>query len=266
LKPRRHELLQSLPKDWLETMRYGIDCPPTFAHAPKTCKEYWRLIRVFTERWHGYPPLSDVGQLPQQLYDIEARFGRKLSWSVREWVAFADDLKHSTKFHDIQRGFFQPLEQIHESAISLLHEGAYYWAVRHQDMNLIDPPVYTYLQNPQTYVVFENRRAVETVSEFALDRVLTKVYATGGGGFEAAVKNRNEVVRQLQAVLPHQFSFGEVEIFEGDNILAQLRPRSDLIDLQVEVLKSVPRESIPGFLWEYSRTTTALHGVFLPDD
>jgi uncharacterized protein (TIGR02996 family) len=84
LKPRRHELREKSDKGWLEAMRYGTDCPPTFRHAPKTCKEYWRLIRVFTERWHGYPQIPDVGGLPQQVYDIEARLGRKLATSVRE--------------------------------------------------------------------------------------------------------------------------------------------------------------------------------------
>jgi hypothetical protein len=153
------------------------------------------------------------------------------------------------------------LEQVHESAISLLHDGAYYWAVRHEDMNLIDPPVYTYLQN-----LFENRRAVDSVSTFALDRVLIKVYAMGGGGFEAGVTDRHELVRQLKSVFPHHLSVGKAEVFEGDNILAQLRLRADVIDLQVEVLNPVSRELIPSFLWEYSRTTTARHGMFLADE
>src|SRR5262245_19322229 len=49
LKPRRNELRQESTDNWLESMRYGTDCQPVFRHVPNGWREWWRLIREYTE-------------------------------------------------------------------------------------------------------------------------------------------------------------------------------------------------------------------------
>src|SRR5437763_13763644 len=60
LKPRRAALRQACETTWLARLRYGTDYEPTFADFPAGWRERWRLLREFTERWHGVA-LPDVG-------------------------------------------------------------------------------------------------------------------------------------------------------------------------------------------------------------
>ena len=92
LKSRRYDLHQRLPKAWLEAMRYGTDCPPTFAHVPSNWQDWWRAIRVFAERWHRLHSLPDVGGRTTEIQETETRLGRQLPPSLKEWVAFAHAL------------------------------------------------------------------------------------------------------------------------------------------------------------------------------
>src|SRR5947209_2954196 len=87
-----------LHADWLEAMRYGMDCQPLFGHGiPRGWKKRWRLIREFVERWHGLP-LGDVGGRAGEVREVEARLGRTLPPSLREWVAFAHDVRQSPDY------------------------------------------------------------------------------------------------------------------------------------------------------------------------
>jgi uncharacterized protein (TIGR02996 family) len=64
LKPRRNELRAKAGAHWCERMRYGTECEPVFRHGiPDGWRDRWRLIREFTERWHGIP-MPDVGGRP----------------------------------------------------------------------------------------------------------------------------------------------------------------------------------------------------------
>ncbi len=79
LKPRRNELRERAPEEWLEAMRYGTECLPLFAHGiPEGWKERWHLIREFTERWHKLP-LGDVGGRAEEIRLAETRLGRSVS-------------------------------------------------------------------------------------------------------------------------------------------------------------------------------------------
>src|SRR5689334_19888781 len=61
LKPRRNALQAGCEAKWLQQLRYGTDYEPVFREIPDGWKERWRLLREFTERWHGIP-VGDVGR------------------------------------------------------------------------------------------------------------------------------------------------------------------------------------------------------------
>src|SRR5262245_13284166 len=62
LKARRNELRPGCPADWLAATGYDSSrYDPLFRDGiPPDWKGRWRLIREFTERWHGIP-MGDVG-------------------------------------------------------------------------------------------------------------------------------------------------------------------------------------------------------------
>src|SRR5204863_8012879 len=64
LKARRNELWLQSPLDWLEATGYdGSYYDPVFRDGvPDGVRERWRLIREFTERWHGIEVPDGGGQ------------------------------------------------------------------------------------------------------------------------------------------------------------------------------------------------------------
>jgi uncharacterized protein (TIGR02996 family) len=271
LKRRRNELRDKAPPDWLEAMRYGTDCLPLFAHGvPDGWTERWRLIREFTDRWHRLR-LGDAGGRGDEIREAEARLGRRLPPSVREWVAFAHDVRRSLDYFDVFRDTYQMKEVEGHSATSLLLqcEGDYHWAIRHEDFALADPPVHGFHWDPvarnETFVPDERNPIAPSVTEFALDYSMEYVLAAGGG-FSTDVADPAGLRSQLTAAFPVSSRFGQVELFEADNILVRLYPShwTAGVRLQVEVATPLPPEKIPALLWDHSHNGGSFYGLFTP--
>jgi uncharacterized protein (TIGR02996 family) len=149
LKPRRNELRQQVPADWLKAMDYAQHCEPLFRGQPfpDNVRDAWRLIREAHERWTG-EPMPDVGGHVDTVAETEKRLGLTLPASVREFVAFAQDL--NTKRPGQGKSFYRDgstLETVPgHPALSLVlqAEGDMHWAVRHADLKAPNPPVYAY--------------------------------------------------------------------------------------------------------------------------
>jgi uncharacterized protein (TIGR02996 family) len=273
LKPRRNELRARAAPDWLEAMHYGTDCRPLFGHGlPEGWKERWRLIREFVERRHRIP-LADVGGRADEVREAEARLGRRLPPSLREWVAFAHDVRTSPHYHNVLRDGYQMRELDGHAAVSLLLqcEGDSHWAVRHADFALPDPPVYGFHwdfenRDENVFVPDENNPVDATVTSFALGYALGYTHAEGGG-FGTDVADAGKLIRDLADTFPVQCRFGETEIFEAENILVLLSPSLWTAGrrIVVEVARPLPREAIPAFFWEYTRNGGSFHGMFTPD-
>src|SRR5262249_17492289 len=91
LGPRRLALRAVCDPAWLAALGYDLG-PLVFRDGvPDGWRERWRLIRAFTERWHGHA-LPDVGGHREEVARIERRVGLPLPPSVREWVAYGHDL------------------------------------------------------------------------------------------------------------------------------------------------------------------------------
>jgi len=271
LKPQRNELRDRAPEEWLETMHYGTDCLPLFAHGiPKGWKERWRLIREFTERWH-HRPLGDVGGRAEEIRQEETGLGRVFPPSIREWVAFAHDVRRSPHDYEVLRDSYQMEELEGHSAVSLLlqGEGDYHWAVRHADFALPDPPVYGFYldyededEEESVFVPEERNPIAAAVTEFVLGYVMDYARAAGGG-FGTEVAQGAKLIRDLKAAFPVQCKLGTTGIFEAENLLVRVRPlqgRSRKY-LNVEIAKPLPREAIPTFLWDCTHNGGAFHGM-----
>lgn len=274
LQPRRRELLESgAPRPWLKTM--GYDSPsPIFAHGvPDGYKERWRLIRAFVERWHGLS-LGDVGGRKNEVRATEKRLGRTLPPSLREWVAFAFDFRKNPDDTCVFRDGYRMTELAGHPAVSLLLqcEGDYHYAVRHQDFELDDPPVYGFLFDydndaPEAaenkFIMDRNHPLTPTLTEFVLQYGMSCTRGKGGG-FGTEVAKPAKLRRDLIAAFDVRAQFGNMELFESDNLLIRLGrsiwTQSDSIN--VEMLKPAPTKTIPEFLWDYTRRGGSFHGAF----
>lgn len=266
LKPRRNELRTQVGAEWCGQMRYGTECEPVFRHGiPDGWRERWRLIREFTERWHRIP-MPDIGGRQAEIAVTETRLGRVLPPSVREWIAVAHDSKstgpprpdgyefRSCVFHDPDR-----MEDVPgQAALSLLlqTEGDYYWAIRHDNLNLSDPPVHGYQWADGNFEPDEERNPLApTVTEFTLDRALTYTYGNSLGDWVTTQRADPAAVRrELAATFPPPTRFGNSDIYEAENLMVYAMPLSGSSDIwfRMMVFKSLAREQMPASLWEHS--------------
>jgi uncharacterized protein (TIGR02996 family) len=282
LKPRWEELCTLAAVDWREALGYG-DWRPVFRHGiPEGLRERWRLIRVFTEVWNHRPSLGDVGRRTAAIQAEEARLGRTLSPSLREWVAYAYDVSGASDAHQVLlvlRDNYQLTELQGHDAVSLLlrGEGDYHWAVRHEHLNLNDPPVYGYGwdgghvsadDDAYTFTLDPRSPLAPGVTAFTLDYALS--YAHGAGGeFWVEVYDRGRVLDDLAAALPTHVRLGEADIFEADNLLVWLPPwwqENRGHRLRVLVARPVPRETLPAFLLECADHGYNRRGMFSSPD
>lgn len=267
LKPRRNELRTQAGAEWCGRMRYGTECEPVFTHGiPDGWAERWRLIREFTERWHRVP-MPDIGGRQNEIAEAEARLGRTLPPSVREWIAFAHDLNPpDAEWLRVIRDAYTMGDVPGHAALSLLlqAEGDCHWAVRHEDMGRTDPPVYGYRGN---FPLFEpgGVPAAESVSDFALGYTLD--YARGEVGQFHTTVRYPERLRWELAAFPAPVRYHSEEIYESNNLRITLSPDlwSQSTRLHVSVTGPMTAEQVPRFLWSFVHDCGMCSGIFGPE-
>jgi len=257
LKPRRNELRTKVGAEWCGRMRYGTECEPVFRHGiPDGWRERWRLIREFTERWHRVP-LGDIGGRQQEIAEVEARLGRKLSPSVREWIAFAQDVRTLTDYHDVFGDVFRLGDVPSQPAVSLLVSGddGYHMGIPHADFEQPDPPVHRYLCNweevPRSiYVPDGGSPRHSSVTEFALAFVVLSINL--GDGVRTTLRT-DPFVGKVQANLTVRVRIGNLDIHQSDNLTIALdgSHTSQRITVWIRIGGPNPREEIPAFIWEF---------------
>jgi uncharacterized protein (TIGR02996 family) len=274
LKPRRNELRAVAGAEWCGRMRHGTECEPVFRHGiPDGWRERWRLIREFTERWHRIP-LGDVGGRQQEIAEAEARLGRTLPPSVREWVAFAYDVRRDSRYHDVLRDVYDMGVISGQPAVSLLAqaEGDFYWGIRFTDFTLPDPPVLDYCPDSENgryevCVPVPNLQPCPSLTSFVLAYAMGYAYGEGGG-FHADVPESAQLLRDLAQTFlrPTRFDIGD--IYEIDNLMVTVTPsnRSAGVWLGVRAFKAAP-EQVPAFIWNYTRFGVSFRDrMFLPEE
>lgn len=188
---------------FLRLLGYGDRYEPVLQCPQDGWRDRWRLIRELTIRWFGVS-LPDVGQRSHQ----------RLSSSVAEWIAFAQDLPPRV---------LSAVEQIaspglsaggwpDDSVVALAGMGNGAYVVRRQALGEDDPPVVT------ANAFFDDSEALfQTVTEFAL---MTMLHAAFLGGSSKRGRTTAERPHDLLLRLPGGVRFGAIVVAEGRGWIA----------------------------------------------
>jgi uncharacterized protein (TIGR02996 family) len=260
LKPRRNELREACDANWLARMRYGTDYEPVFGEVPDGWRERWRLLREFTERWHGIP-MPDVGGHPREVRKVEKELKRELPPAMREWVAYIHDLMDQGRYEEVFRDCYrvEDLQDLSAVSLMILGEGDVYWAVKKEDLGAPDPPVGEYVLDSGTgdgERIVPARRLPPHVTSFVFLHMWTYVnLARNGKGFEGEGKLTAKLLRQLTDAFPVRSQFDGIRLFEKANMIVVLTPPEYGFDehhIEVRAWKDIPRREVPRFLWTYN--------------
>jgi uncharacterized protein (TIGR02996 family) len=251
LKQPRNERRGGCDEQWLERMRYGTDYEPTFRDVPPGWRQRWRLLREFTERWHGIP-MADVGRHAQEVRRVEQALNLALPPSVGEWVAFHYDLEAEGKFEQVVRDCYEVKRLEDLSAVSLLAQGEadYYWAVREEDLHAEDPAVTGYglgYEGGARPAFAYDAPFVPRLTSFVLEH-LSACHGGGGGGFLVEVMQRADMLRQLSEAFPVRSEFDDLRIFERRNVFVLLSKGY----LHCDFWKPLRGEEVPAFLRQFT--------------
>jgi uncharacterized protein (TIGR02996 family) len=279
LKPRRNELRSLAGAEWCGRMRYGTECEPVFRYGiPEGWRERWRLIREFTERWHGVP-MGDVGGRQAEVEEAEARLGRKLPPSVREWFVITEELRGPNGVHNVLgevelRAFPQ------QAAITLTDYGgapiALFTGISDNDLDKPDPPLRCYHEHPHGTLDLRGGFVIaERVTDYLFQEWLPWTFI----GFDSFLTRADipcHLVDELREAFPPPVvvtceDYAQ-EFYEVDNILIrqvirlQPKPPYPSRSVSAKAFKRLPREQVPQILWEFVKLCSSPHGTFAPDD
>ena len=227
-KAHRNQLRASAPADWLEKMGYGVIVHPVFAHGwPDDWRVRWRVLREFAERWYGVT-LPDVGRRRREIAEAEARIGRTLPGSVREFVAFMRDM--ATVGDNAIWSHEELIESMPERgavAFTERAEGdiAYVVETRDCDSN-DDPPVYHHFYRTDPY---ENSYSFvsDSVSNFAISLLFDEAPNTYHRRVEP--DQVGQVTEELRRAFPPPVPVGRWSVAEvAGACFACLTAESDL--------------------------------------
>jgi uncharacterized protein (TIGR02996 family) len=268
LKPRRNELRAAVGPEWCGRMRYGTECEPVFRHGiPDGWRERWRLIREFTERWHRIP-MPDVGGRQKEIAEAEARLGRTLPPSVREWIAFTNDIRlDDHRWRELRVGV-RPEHVPGYDAVAFSYwpdgsgAGWDYVAVRYADLSEVDPPGYFYSLGNGSILRSSDGPVIAMVSWYAL-KVAAK-YAGNGGTLGTDVEQPTELIQELDATFPPSIRVEAYRIYEAENLIVWVWPRSSAEGISISVAAAKPLEpsQIPAGLWAIVPSAWSRHGIF----
>jgi uncharacterized protein (TIGR02996 family) len=272
LKPRRNALRTLAGSEWCGHMRYGTECEPVFRHGiPDGWRDRWRLIREFTERWHRVP-MPDVGGRQKEIAEAEARLGRELPLSVREWLAHAYDSRRPTENGPrpwnpyTDDGEYYARLSKRDRAVILAEDDEFYWGVRFADCDVFDPPVYFLSFGHPADEAATGSPPVLPVAES-----LTGYLLGGLTPPHARVDSANIILEdpsqlrdQLAAAFGPPARLGRVEVYEADNIFAHVSQRTldSLAIVRICVRMGTDRAFVPHFLWDYTSHYGGSTGIF----
>ena len=260
LKPRRNALRVQVGAEWCERMRYGTECEPVFRHGiPDGWRERWRLIREFTERWHRVS-MGDVGGRQAEIAEAEARLGRELPPSVREWLASAYDVQPRAK-DDTRRtwnpfvsdGKYYSTLSNRDRAVVLAEDDEFFWGVRFTDCGISDPPVYFLsFGHLADEVAIGVAPVAETLTEYLLEGLNPP--HTLVDYFNISLADPSQLRHELASAFGSPARLRLTEMYEADNFFASVsRETPDShATVRVWVRSGTDRSLVPNFLWAYA--------------
>ncbi len=286
LKARRNHLWTRCPLEWLEATGYdGSYYDPVFRNGvPDGWRQRWRLIREFTERWHGID-VPDVGGHREEVLQAEERLGLELPPSLREYIAYVYDLGVSSPAHDPRQyntlfhcAYFW-LSHMHlHSAVSLI----YYTldcgtlGIASEDLGEADPRTYFFYEAQDAngaYVPLGEPRDHLRPTLFAPSLSLSIfqnlfIELPTAGDMETLLVRPDDWLVQLANDFPIHAQFDDAHIFETDEFLVLLRgPRGVRSEHLVEAIvrRPVTIESIPSYLFGGTGNNGTSSGMLAPE-
>lgn len=252
LKARRNELWPCVPLDWLEATGYdGGLYDPIFRSG---VRERWRLVREFTERWHG-ADVPDVGGRQNEVEEAERRLGGRLPESVREFVAYAHDLADGCM---LDRRPKQELSLFHcahyqierlaiRRAVGLINYtlSDCSLGIADEDMNATDPPTHFFLLGSSRSGDYPERTHFDTSLTRSVFRCLFTDLPTAGK--TEANMFPSEFLARLASDFPIHARFDDADVYEGNETLVFVcgPPEPEVTTL---VRRPIPLASVPGYL------------------
>jgi hypothetical protein len=208
----------------------------------------WRVIDAFVRDWLA----ADYTRQPatERIRDFERSVAVTLPPSAREWCSFAlasEQIASRFSFRDCL-----VIEHLKDhDAISLLLQGEadFYWAIETRFLDNDDPPVTGYYldyDDPDERFAKHGPWA-PTVSSFAFDYLLTYLQIPGGW-FNTRRSSNNFNRNSLIADFGQPTSFGHLELFIADGVLAVLGTYPDNWHhdvVKVLVQRETPLDKLP---------------------
>jgi uncharacterized protein (TIGR02996 family) len=283
LKARRNELWQQCPLDWLEATGYdGSNYDPIFRDGvPEACGERWRLIREFTERWHGIA-VPDIGGQRTQVAQAEEQLGWARPESLGEFVAYVHDIADSSPPHDprsyntLFHSAYSMLHHLHRHmAVSLIHftldSGVL--GVAREDLAAADPRTFFFEE-----VIDDNGTSLPPPSSrpprppaFHAPSLSLSIFQNlfiqlpTAGDMEARGVDPEDWLPRLAADFPIHAQFDNAHVFETNEMLVLVSRRGDEHLVEAIVRRHIPAESIPAYLFGGSSENTGSAGMLTPD-
>jgi uncharacterized protein (TIGR02996 family) len=291
LKARRNELWLRCPIEWLEATGYdGSSYDSVFRDGvPAGWRERWRLIREFTERWHGID-VPDAGGRQHEVRQAEEQLGVEMPPSLREYVAYAHDVGVAKPpAHDsfnslmlFHCAYYQLDHLNSHPAVSLIHNtlSGDCLGVAHEDLNDADPPTYYFSARYANDVEYDPsgvpyfpdlERPVFCDPSLSLSifRNLFIELPTAGS-MEITVASADDLLARLAADFPIHASFEDADVYETDEVLVLVGgPRSwhgGHLARRVEVIvrRPIRVESVPDYLFGTDDRNTSSTGMLGP--
>jgi uncharacterized protein (TIGR02996 family) len=223
LKARRNELVPQIDKAWRGRLGYVPTYRPMFTHLPEGRAERWRLVEEFIDLW--YDPLRPgAGASEEELRATEEQLGFRLPAALREWHALAGKRKDVWSKQDALLSLPELTAGVpsywpqNALVVYIENQGCVAWGVRDKDLQLDDPPIYRFLDDPC--------RVSPRLTTFAIQVLLYEAKGAGlraGGGFSADSPIFRTIRRQFRKCdLPTRYWLNDpIRVYEGQDVLIE---------------------------------------------
>ncbi|QDT43659.1 hypothetical protein Pan241w_37610 [Gimesia alba] len=203
---------------------------PCFASVPESVTDRWTQLREFISQWHNInlPLLRDP---EYAAHDIEQTLNRVLPESIREWIAFSQDLIAIDAFHKVMRDFFEVTRMNRFSSTTLMIQGEddVYWTVHDRNAERPDPPVDYLHRDFDTNEWTEGGNTSPSLTSFVLEHASHYL----GPGFVRTRDIDESVIAKLDDAFPVAVDYDGLRVFEMTDLFCIVRKRPEYFTLTV---------------------------------
>jgi uncharacterized protein (TIGR02996 family) len=266
LKPRYKKLKANAAYEWRTFMGYNQKRLALQHGFPEDVPSRWRLIRECVERWFDID-MPDIGGHTVLVGDFQRSFGRRLPFSLREYISFCEDIKEGFPELEWYFGQLHPVRLSDpDETVPAFYDGRvdHCVVVRRDDCHHDDPPVYwvDWIETDFS----DGEFASATVSEHVFDCVVQHI-RSDIGGFDGDLHTQHQAIRAWLATFPNQIQLGHRRYFECADYLVRLEEHAGAATpttIDVQLLSDLPADAVPACVWDLAHELPTGHGLFNP--